>query len=130
MSSRVFFTCPGPLFVLCNNTSLPGHTNGTASEASSGLHYDKLDNLHVVLHGRKLWNIFSPADTQRMAYYMPPSSVSLTGDVVQPKFERENNIYQVSLLFSVKTPLFAFWPFPPPRRPPRRRLCNEYTSNT
>jgi len=42
---------------------------------AAGLHYDNLDNFHVVTHGRKHWKIFSPNDAGRMDYIQPPQQV-------------------------------------------------------
>jgi hypothetical protein len=59
---------------------------GAAAEHNpgiSGLHYDRFDNFHVLLRGRKDWKVFSPADAMNMEYVVPPHYVSATGDVDQ-----------------------------------------------
>ena len=38
----------------------------SATPSSSGLHHDFHDNLYVLLHGRKRFRLFSPADAHRM----------------------------------------------------------------
>ncbi len=48
-----------------------------------GLHYDALDNFHVLLSGRKKWKIYSPADALNLDYVLPTLNVSADGDILQ-----------------------------------------------
>jgi hypothetical protein len=48
-----------------------------------GLHYDALDNFHVLLSGYKRWKIYSPADALNLDYVLPVVNVSEDGDILQ-----------------------------------------------
>jgi hypothetical protein len=70
---------------------------GTAHEDDpgvSGLHYDRFDNFHVLLRGRKEWKVFSPADVMNMEYVVPPHYVSASGDVDQMQGHKQVEYYR------------------------------------
>ena len=44
-----------------------------------GLHYDSMDNFHVLLQGQKQWTIYGPADAHQLNYIAPPRMVMPDG---------------------------------------------------
>ena len=60
----------------------------------SGLHYDRLDNFHVLLRGRKEWKVFSPADAMHMEYVVPPHFVDTIGEVDQLQGYKQVEYYR------------------------------------
>ena len=49
--------------------------------ASSGLHFDTLDNFHVLLQGRKTWTVFDPGDAHLLNLIAPVEHVLPDGKV-------------------------------------------------
>lgn len=60
----------------------------------SGLHYDRFDNFHVLLRGRKDWKVFAPSDAENMEYVVPPHYTSPTGDVDQLQGHKQVHYYR------------------------------------
>eukprot|EP00750_Incisomonas_marina_P019222 INCI3256.1.p1 GENE.INCI3256.1~~INCI3256.1.p1 ORF type:complete len:946 (-),score=141.37 INCI3256.1:903-3740(-) len=60
----------------------------------SGLHYDRFDNFHVLLRGKKEWKVFSPQDAMFMEYVVPPHYVSASGDIDQLQGHKQVHYYR------------------------------------
>ena len=48
-----------------------------------GLHFDALENFHVLLSGHKKVKLYSPADAMKMDYVLPMANVSENSDFHQ-----------------------------------------------
>ncbi len=54
----------------------------------AGLHYDGLDNMHVLLTGEKLWKLYAPDDARHLQLIIPPNRVFPNGYVAQAQWDQ------------------------------------------
>jgi len=54
---------------------------GDIGAGNCGLHFDALDNFHIMLHGRKEWTIYDPGDAHLLHFISPANYVLPDGTI-------------------------------------------------
>jgi hypothetical protein len=62
-------------------TTMEQEEGGGQGDNNCGLHFDAMDNFHVMLAGRKDWTVYDPADAPRLQFIAPTNFVLADGTV-------------------------------------------------